>query len=64
MIVSMSAVLLLGLLIWFLLRIRYLRWADFLICGIFGFLLASTGVAPTVRTALAGVSGFLGGLHF
>lgn len=64
MIVSMSAVLLIGLLIWFLLRIRYLRWADFLICGVFGFLLASTGAAPTLRTVLTGVSGFLGGLHF
>jgi hypothetical protein len=60
----MSAVLLIGLLIWFLLRIRYLRWADFLICGVFGFLLASTGAAPTLRTVLTGVSGFLGGLHF
>jgi hypothetical protein len=60
----MSAVLLLGLLIWFLLRIRYLRWADFLICGVFGFLLAATGAAPVVRTALVGLSTFLGQLSF
>ena len=64
MIVSMSAVLLLGLLIWFLLRIRYLRWADFLICGVFGFLLATTGAGSVVRTALAGLSTFLGQLSF
>ena len=64
MLVSMSAVVLLGLLIWFLLRIRYLRLPDVLISGVFGFLLAATGVAPIVRTALLGLSGFLGGLRF
>ncbi|MEU4609345.1 hypothetical protein [Streptomyces umbrinus] len=64
MLVSMSAVLLLGLLIWFLLRIRYLRWADALICGTFGFLLSRTVAAPFVPTFLDGVNGFLGQLRF
>lgn len=64
MLVSMSAVVLLGLLIWFLLRIRYLRLPDVLISGAFGFLLAATAAAPVVQTALDGLSGFLGGLHF
>lgn len=63
MLVSMSAVLLLGLLIWFLLRIRYLRWADALLCGTFGFLLARTA-APVVQALLDGVNGFLGQLRF
>jgi H+/gluconate symporter-like permease len=62
--VSMSGVLLLGLLIWFLLRIRYLRWADLLLCGTFGFLLAETVAAPLVQAFLDGVNGFLGQLHF
>ncbi|MFE1796891.1 hypothetical protein ACFW9L_12065 [Streptomyces sp. NPDC059517] len=64
MLVSMSAVLLLGLLIWFLLRIRYLRWADALICGSCGFLLSRTVAAPFVQTLLDGVNGFLGQLRF
>ncbi|GHB21554.1 hypothetical protein OG418_33685 [Streptomyces phaeochromogenes] len=64
MLVSMSAVLLLGLLIWFLLRIRYLRLADVLLSGTFGFLLAKTVAAPVVQTLLDGVSGFLGQLRF
>ncbi|MEU6849132.1 hypothetical protein ABZ901_04245 [Actinacidiphila alni] len=64
MVVSVSAVVLLGLLIWFLLRIRYLRLPDVLISGTFGFLLAATAAAPLVRTALNGLSGFLGGLRF
>jgi len=62
--VSMSAVLLLGLLIWFLLRIRYLRLPDVLLCGAFGFLLSSTVAAPVVQTLLDGMSGFLGQLRF
>jgi hypothetical protein len=61
--VSMSAVVLLGLLIWFLLRIRYLRWADLLLCGVFGFLLSQTMAAPLVQELLDSVSGFLGQLH-
>ncbi|GGY88407.1 hypothetical protein [Streptomyces poonensis] len=64
MLVSMSAVLLLGLLIWFLLRIRYLRWVDALLCGTFGFLLARTVAAPLVQGVLDGVNGFLGHLNF
>ncbi|MFC9962247.1 hypothetical protein ACFVIB_33360 [Streptomyces nigra] len=64
MLVSMSAVLLLGLLIWFLLRIRYLRLADLLLCGTFGFLLSRTVAAPVVQALLDCVSGFLGGLRF
>lgn len=64
MLVSMSAVVLLGLLIWFLLRIRYLRLPDVLISGVFGFLLAATGAAPLITTALTGLSTFLGQLRF
>ncbi len=54
MIVSVSAVVLLGLLIWFLLRIRYFRWAEVLICSTFGFLLAETGAGPVVRSGSPG----------
>lgn len=64
MLLSMSAALLLGLLIWFLLRIRYLRWTDALLCGVFGFLLSRTVAAPLVQAALDGVNGFLSQLHF
>ncbi|GHH68787.1 hypothetical protein GCM10018793_00120 [Streptomyces sulfonofaciens] len=64
MLITMSAALLLGLLIWFLLRIRYLRWLEFLLCSVFGFLVATTAAAPFVRSALEGVSTFLGHLHF
>ena len=49
MLVSMSAVLLLGLLLWFLIRIRYLRWLEFLLSAAFGFLVAKTAAAPIVH---------------
>jgi hypothetical protein len=60
----MSAVLLLGLVIWGLLKVRYLRWPEVLLCGSFGFLLAATAAAPLVRTVLSGVTAFLGGFRF
>jgi hypothetical protein len=62
--VSFSAALLLGLLIWFLLHIRYLRWSTVLLCGAFGFLLAKTAAAPIVQAALTGVAGVLGQIQF
>ncbi|WP_329136622.1 hypothetical protein OG552_25245 [Streptomyces sp. NBC_01476] len=64
MLVSVSAVVLLGLLIWFLVHIRYLRLPDVVLSGTFGFLLAATGAAPLVRAVLTGLSAFLGQLSF
>ncbi|UED85846.1 MULTISPECIES: hypothetical protein [Streptomyces] len=64
MLLSASAVLLLGLLIWFLVRIRYLRTFEAVLCTTFGFLLAQTAAAPMLQTALNGVSALLARLQF
>lgn len=64
MLLTASAVLLLGLLIWFLLRIRYLRWAEVALCTTFGFLLAQTAAAPVIQAALDGASAVLAQLRF
>ncbi|MFF3552411.1 hypothetical protein ACWDR0_14705 [Streptomyces sp. NPDC003691] len=64
MLITMSAALLLGLLIWFLLRIHYLRWPHTLLAATFGFLLATTAAAPTVQSALDGVAGFISQFRF
>ncbi|GAA2071371.1 hypothetical protein GCM10009801_22940 [Streptomyces albiaxialis] len=64
MLLSMSAVVLLGLLIWFLLHIRYFKWLDVLLCGVFGFLLAKTAASSAIYAALLAISGFLGQLRF
>lgn len=63
MIVSASAVLLLGLVIGLLIRIRYLRWPDVLLCTAFGFLLAASAAAPLVQGVLDGIGGFLGEIY-
>jgi H+/gluconate symporter-like permease len=62
--VTMSGALLLGLLIALLIRVRYLRWLEVLLCSVFGFLLAKTAAAPVVQTVIEGVGGFLGQLQF
>ncbi|MGW6456572.1 hypothetical protein ACWF94_11725 [Streptomyces sp. NPDC055078] len=64
MLISISLLLLLGLLILLLLRIRYLRWPDVLLSGVFGFLLAKTAAAPVLQAAIDAVSGILGQFRF
>lgn len=60
MLVSMPGVVLLGLVIWLLMKVRYFHWLEVLICSTFGFLLAKTAAAPVVQELLDGVAGFLG----
>lgn len=61
---SISAVVLLGLLIFVLLRTRYMRWSNALLCTAFGFLVAKTAAAPVVQAVLDGFGGLLGQLRF
>ena len=63
MIVSLSAVLLLGLVLALLLRYRVLRTLDCVLSGTFGFLLAGTGLAPLLRSVLACLFTTLGAIH-
>ncbi|ONK11197.1 hypothetical protein [Streptomyces sp. MP131-18] len=64
MLVTTSAVLLLGLLILFLVRIRYLRGFEAGLCTIFGFLLAQTAAAPLIQGALDATGAILAQLQF
>ncbi|MDQ0808750.1 preprotein translocase subunit SecG [Streptomyces sp. B3I7] len=59
MIVSVSAVLLLAVVVAVLLRQRTVGVGSALACGAFGFCLASTGLAPALTQALAAVAGLL-----
>lgn len=63
MVWSISLALLLGAFIFFLLRTNYLRWSDALLCSVFGFLVASTGLAPAVNAALTSLGHALGSMH-
>ena len=62
MVLSVSVVLLLAVLVWFLIRFAALRGWQALICILFGFYLASTGVAPYIRHACRAVARFIAGI--
>ncbi|MET9187717.1 MULTISPECIES: hypothetical protein [Streptomyces] len=57
MIVSVSAVLLLAIVVAVLLRQRTVGIGSALVCGAFGFCLASTGIAPAITEALHALAG-------
>ncbi|MFE0458121.1 hypothetical protein ACFW1A_02525 [Kitasatospora sp. NPDC058965] len=63
MIINASLVVLLGLVIYLLIRQKALRVLDLLLCGTFGFLLASTGAATLIRHVLTWIATALGQLH-
>lgn len=64
MIVSVSLVLLLGLLITLLIRYTKLRAWQALVCMVFGFYLASTPVAPYIGAAATAVAHLISGVQF
>jgi hypothetical protein len=63
MAVTVSAVVLLLIGVLILLRFGYVRLGSALVCALFGFFLASTGVAPTVRHAVGSLAGWLNNVH-
>ncbi|MCW7945141.1 membrane protein [Streptomyces hygroscopicus] len=58
MIVSVSAALLLFIVVVMLLRQGYVRMGSALACSAFGFFLASTGIAPAISALLRAVAQF------
>lgn len=62
--VSLSAAVLLGVLVWLLWRYANVRLWHVLVCALFGFFLASATVGPHIANALRSVAHFLAGLHF
>ncbi|MFK0231085.1 hypothetical protein BJP40_02195 [Streptomyces sp. CC53] len=59
MAVSISAVVLLGIVVFVLIRGGSVRLGHALLCGLFGFFLASTGAAPFISTAIGTVTGWI-----
>ena len=64
MIVSVSLVLLLGLLIVFLVRYTKLRAWQAITCILFGFYVASTPLGPYINAAATAVIHLLAGIQF
>jgi hypothetical protein len=62
LVLSVSVVLLLAVLVWFLIRYAALRAWQAVICTLFGFYLASTGVAPHIRSGMQAVARFIAGM--
>jgi hypothetical protein len=57
--VSISAVALLGIVVFVLIRGGTVRIGPALACAAFGFFLASTGAAPVISTAISAVTGWI-----
>lgn len=59
MAVSISAVVLLGIVVFVLIRGGSVRLGPALACVGFGFFLASTGAAPAINDAIGAVTGWI-----
>lgn len=64
MALSISFVLLTGVIVVILWRSGYLRLWPAIVTALFGFSLASTGIAPGIRSAITSVSGWISSISF
>lgn len=64
MVLTVSLVLLLGVLVWFLVRFAALRTWHALICILFGFFLASTPLALHIRAGCRALARIVAGAEF
>ncbi|HET9168536.1 MAG TPA: DUF2304 domain-containing protein [Actinospica sp.] len=64
MVLSVSGVLLLGIIVFILFRKDGLKVSHLIVCMMFGFYLASTSIASSIRNSTDSVASFISGLHF
>ncbi|MFJ8544867.1 hypothetical protein ACIRFH_23105 [Streptomyces sp. NPDC093586] len=64
MILSISGVVLLGVVVFIFCRKDGLKSSHALIAVLFGFYLASTAIAPSIRAGGESLAGLLGGIKF
>ena len=62
MALSISAAVLLGIIVFVLIKGGYVRVGSAVVCALFGFTLAATGLAPAINTGLASFAGLLASL--
>lgn len=62
MILSISGVLLLGIVVFIFFRKGGLKISHALICALFGFYLASTAIAPSIKAGGQGIANLLSGI--
>ncbi|OQQ13101.1 hypothetical protein B0675_39415 [Streptomyces sp. M41(2017)] len=62
MVFTVSAAVLLAVIVIVLLKGGYVRFGSMLACTLFGFTLAATGLAPLINGALSSLAGLVAGL--
>lgn len=64
MALSISAVVLLAVIVFLLVKKSGLKTVHAFVCMLLGFYLASSSIAPTVRQLTTNVAGMIGGIKF
>ncbi|MEU3187335.1 hypothetical protein ABZ707_24495 [Streptomyces sp. NPDC006923] len=64
MILSMSGVVLLGVIVFLFFRKDGLKASHMMVCALFGFYLAGTAIAPSISAGGESLAGLLGGIKF
>ncbi|MEE1938912.1 hypothetical protein V1L54_05705 [Streptomyces sp. TRM 70361] len=64
MVLSISGVLLLGVIVFLFFRKDNLKVSHAVVCALFGFYLAGSTIAPGIRAGGATLADFIGGLSF
>ncbi|MDX3855155.1 hypothetical protein [Streptomyces sp. AK02-01A] len=64
MILSMSGVVLLGVIVYLFFRKDGLKASHMMVCALFGFYLAGTAIAPSITAGGDSLAGLLGGIKF
>ncbi|MBM9619537.1 MULTISPECIES: hypothetical protein [Streptomyces] len=64
MALSISAVVLLAIVVFLLIRKSGLKGGHAVVCMLLGFYLASSSIAPTISELTSNVAGMIGGLKF
>ncbi|MEU5756749.1 hypothetical protein [Streptomyces sp. NPDC047829] len=62
MALSLSAAVLLGIIVAVLVKGGYVRVGSAVACTLFGFTLAATGLAPAINSGIASIAGLLSSL--
>ncbi|MGC9501226.1 hypothetical protein [Streptomyces sp. WG7] len=62
MALSISAAVLLGIIVAVLVKGGYVRVGSAVACTLFGFTLAATGLAPAINSGIASIAGLLASL--
>ncbi|MFD9542175.1 MULTISPECIES: hypothetical protein [unclassified Streptomyces] len=64
MALSISAVVLLAIVVFLLVRKSGLKGGHAVVCVLLGFYLASSSIAPTISEVTSNVAGMIGGIKF